>query len=278
MAGFPGMFNQQKDGPGIDKDAPPKPRIIIFFRVVGRKFWNLISVNLLNFVFNIPAIPAVWVAMMFAFPAEISEDALFDILFRFAIGTFLLCVPVVTVGPSQAGMTYILRNYSREEHAFIWMDFKDAAKANFKQSLIISAIDFAVLIVLCIAINFYLRYPDGGIIMTIIAGFVITAFIIFTMMHIYIYPMLVTFKLKLKDIYKNALIFAVIKFIPNLGILAACFVLSTAIFFLNTLTGFILLILILGSITGLIINSYAYPILSQYLSAEERERESVSER
>lgn len=272
------MFNQQKEGPGIEKDAPPEPRIIIFFRVFGRKFWNLISVNLLFFIFNIPAIPALMAAMMFAFPAEISEDALLDILFRFALGTFLLSVPALTVGPAQAGLTYILRNYSREEHAFIWMDFKDAAKKNFKQSLIISAIDYLIVIVLCIAVNFYLRYPNGGVMMRIIAGFVIMAFVIFMMMHIYIYPMLVTFNLKLKDIYKNALIFAVLKFIPNLGILAVCFLLSTAVFFLNTAAGFVCFILISGSITGLIMNFYSYPVLVKYLSAVEDRKGSVSDK
>lgn len=274
MAGLFGMFNQQKEGPGVDKDAPPEPRAVIFFKVIGRKFWNLISINLLYFIFNLPAIPALMAAMMFAFPETISESPLMDILTRFALGTFLLCVPVVAVGPAQSGMTYILRNYSREEHAFIWMDFKDAAKKNFKQSLIISTIDFLALIVLCIAINFYLRYPDGGMMMKIIAGFVITAFLIFTMMHIYIYPMLVTFNLKLKDIYKNALIFALIKFIPNLGILAACFLLSAAVFLLNTVAGLVFFLLISVSITGLLMNIYSYPVLLKYLSDEESKRET----
>ncbi|MDD4188903.1 MAG: DUF624 domain-containing protein [Eubacteriales bacterium] len=277
MAGLFGMFNYQKEGPGIDKDAPPEPRIVVFFRVIGRKFWNLISINLLYFVFNIPAIPAMMAVMMFAFPAEISGDALLDILIRFALGTFLLCVPVIAVGPAQSGLTYILRNYSNEEHAFIWMDFKDAAKKNLKQSLLISAIDFLIVIALCIAVNFYLRFPDGGTIMKIIAGFVIMAFILFMMMHIYIYPMLVTFNLKLKDIYKNALIFAVMKFIPNLGILAVCFLLSAAVFFLNTVAGFVFYILIAGSITGLIMNFYSNPVLVKYLSSEEDKKEPASD-
>ena len=38
--------------------------------------------------------------------------------------------------------------------------------------------------------------------------------------------MLVTFKLSLKDIYKNAFIFATVKFFKNAGILLLCVVLS----------------------------------------------------
>ena len=47
MAGFFGLFDYTKTGPGILKNAPPKPRVIVFFEVYFRKFWHLIKLNIL---------------------------------------------------------------------------------------------------------------------------------------------------------------------------------------------------------------------------------------
>ena len=43
MAGFFGLFDYTKEGPGVPKDAPPKSRFVIFFEVFARKFWNIIK-------------------------------------------------------------------------------------------------------------------------------------------------------------------------------------------------------------------------------------------
>lgn len=66
-----GIFNDyMREGRGVDKGPDERPRFIVFFDILFRKFWSLIKVNLL-FV--------------------------------------LACIPVVTIGPAIAGMTKILR-------------------------------------------------------------------------------------------------------------------------------------------------------------------------
>ena len=80
-----GLFNDyMREGKGVDKGPDFRPRFIIFFDIYLRKFWNLILLNLLYVV---------------------------------------CCIPIVTIGPATAAMTKILRNYAREEHAFLWSDF-----------------------------------------------------------------------------------------------------------------------------------------------------------
>ena len=55
--------------------------------------------------------------------------------------TLLILIPCIAItGPATAGVTYVTRNWARDEHAFIWADFKDAVKENWKQSLVISFI------------------------------------------------------------------------------------------------------------------------------------------
>lgn len=275
MAGFFGLFDYNKPGPGIPENAPPKSPFIVFFEILQRKFWNFIKINFMFLIFDIPAILLGYLVMLFLFPnifpdAFKSTEALTsDMLMKFILLMLIVCVPMITVGPAQAGFTYILRNYAREEHAFIWSDFKDAALTNFKQSMIIGTINFIVTFLMLLSIRAYLMIGAGSIPGMIGTAIMFTLFAVFAMMNIYIYPILVTFELPIKQIYKNALIFAVIKFLPNLGIL----LLSAFIVFLtfgmiipfNQLLGVLFLLLITLSLVGFITNFYAYPKLKKYM-------------
>lgn len=264
MAGFFGFFDYTKPGPGVEKDAPPKARIIVFFQIFSRKFWNLVKVNMLFGLFNLPAIAAVIFASMFIFQKTIGEDPLTDLIIRLVLGSVLLCIPVITIGPAQAGFTYVLRNYAREEHAFIWWDFKENALKNLKESIIISVIGFIFVIIMGIAINFYITFQEIGILTYVALGLLFMTFIIFLMMHMYIYPMLVTFKLTVRQLYKNAFVFAIIRFLPNLGILLLCTIIILASFY-YTFIGIALLIFLTFSFIGLITNFYVYPSLQKYM-------------
>ncbi len=267
MGGFFGLFDYSKPGPGIAKDAPPKPRVMVFLDIFTRKFWNLIKINLLFSIFNIPALVLLIFMGVFStslFPPVNGIDLYMDLIVRLVIGSFFICIPLITVGPAQAGFTYLLRNYAREEHAFIWSDFKEHALKNFKESVIISLVDLVVVLLVVVDIYLYLKMSNGSILFSIATAFLALSFVVFLMMHLYIYPMLVTFKLSIKQIYKNALIFSIIRFLPNLGILLLCAVLLVVTFYLPVV-GFILFPLITVSTISLITNFYVYPSLKKYM-------------
>lgn len=271
MAGFFGLFDFTREGPGVPKDAPPKSRFRIFFEVLGRKFWNIVKVNLLFGVFNIPAL---FILLIFAVylqalltqnmtlsPEEISSNLFFGTI---PLMTIFVCLPLITVGPAQAGMTYILRNYSREEHAFIWWDFKEQARKNFKQSMIVSIINMVLTILVILDIYFYLSYQTDSLLMTAATAFIIMAFIVFMMMSMYIYPMMVTFDLNIRQLYKNAFLFAIMKFFPNLLILIVVF-LYLFFSFYYPLVGYFLFILFSMGFTSYITNFYVYSRLEKYM-------------
>lgn len=281
MAGLFGFFDFTRPGPGVPHpdDAPPRWRIAVFFDVLFRKFWNLVKLNSMFFLFNLPAIVAAMLATHFIFPGslldmniqDVSEESLqwIELMFRIILASVLTCIPVVTVGPAQAGFTYILRNYAREEHAFLWSDFKDNAKKNFKQGLIVSIINYIVLISLGITVNFYLR--QEGTMMFAASWILIMAFVFFAIMCMYIYPMMVTFKLSIKQLYKNAFLFTIMKLLPNIGMLLLCivsivlpYVILTAVG-LNPMLMLLFYILIIVSLVGLMINFYVYPKIKKYI-------------
>jgi len=292
MAGLFGFFDYNRPGPGVPKDAPPKSPFIVFFEILQRKFWNLIRINMMFLVFNLPALLAGMFVMISFFPnifpdaMDSPEKLLMDTIMKFVLLTVMMCIPMITVGPAQAGFTYILRNYSREEHAFIWGDFKDAARNNFKQSLIVSTINFFVTFLTLISIRAYWILLDAGQIAglpgTIGLAVMIVMLLVFASMNLYIYPIMVTFDLTLKQLYINSLIFAVIKFIPNVGILLLSAFLVLLSFGLiipfNPLIGLIPYILITTSLIGFLTNFYAYPKLKKYmLSKVEQEADEEDE-
>jgi uncharacterized membrane protein YesL len=287
MAGIFGFFDYTKPGPGVPADEPPKASIVVFFEVLQRKFWQLIKINLMFNLFNIPAILLGMFVFTVFFPDMLpnaSNDANIlksEMLLKFILLTVIMCFPMITVGPAQAGMSYLLRNYSREEHAFIWGDFKENALRNFKQSSIISIVDFFATFVMLWSIRAYSILGGSNIIMTIGLCMAIMIFVIFMMMHIYMYPMLVTFNLSIKQLYKNALIFAAIKFLPNLGILliGALFIFLSfgMIFPFTQYVGFLLYIFFTVSFISYIQNFYAYPKLKKYMIASAEEEQDGEE-
>lgn len=291
MAGFFGLFDYNKPGPGVPKDAPPKSPFIVFFEILQRKFWNLVKINMMFLIFNLPALILGMLVMIMFFPNIFPEalndpDVLLsDTMLKFILLSIIICIPMVTVGPAQAGFTYIMRNYAREEHAFLWGDFKETALKNMKQSMAVGTINFIVTFLLLFSIRAYTTLVDIGQIPVIFGtiGFAIMTLmlILFACMNLYIYPILITFELSLKQIYKNALIFAVIKFIPNIGIL----LLSAFIVFLsfgmiipfNPIIGFIPFLFITVSLIGFLTNFYAYPKLKKYIISHIEEEDEDDE-
>ncbi|NLV36234.1 MAG: DUF624 domain-containing protein [Clostridiaceae bacterium] len=281
MAGFFGLFDYNKPGPGVPKDAPPKSPFIVFFQILQRKFWNFIKVNIMFLIFNLPALVLGMLAMLYFFPnifpnaMNDPEMLLNDTMLKFILLTIMMCLPMVTVGPAQAGFTYIMRNYSREEHAFLWGDFKDTAKKNMKQSLIVSAINFIVTFLMLFSIRAYYALIEQAQIPQIIGllgiSIMSVMFALFACMSMYIYPTMITFDLSLKNLYKNSFIFAVIKFLPNIGILLLCalivFLSFGMIITFNPLIGFIPYFLLTFSLIGFITNFYVYPKLEKYIIA-----------
>ena len=114
----------------------------------------------------------------------------------------LFCLPIVTIGPATAAFTYILRNYSREDHAFLFSDFIDIFKKNWKQSSIFWFLNLFCVIALFIAIpTYFVNAMENGI---YYIPFLFCSFgaLLLLFMNYYAYVMIVTFKLNLKQIIR----------------------------------------------------------------------------
>lgn len=175
MAGFFGLFNYEKEGPGINKDAPKKKTFIVFFETFFRNFWKFITVNLVYII---------------------------------------LSAPLITNGLASVGITNVTRNIARDKHSFGLSDFFETIKKNWKQALGAGIINLFVTVILAFAINFY--FNTNGIMSTIGLGISLCTAFIFLIMNFYIWTMIITFKLTLKQIYRNSFKFVFINMKRNL--------------------------------------------------------------
>lgn len=213
-----------KPGPGVSKSEPQKHRIFLFLELYFRKFWKLIQVNMLYFLF---------------------------------------CIPIVTIGPATAAFTYIMRNYAREEHAFIWSDFIEQFKKNFKQSFIVSLIDIPVYGLMIFNFWFYSQHLNDNILFGIAFGLFITIAVLYTFAKFYIYQLIVTFDLKLKDIYKDCFIMAIVGLLRNFLLFV---VIALVVFLLYLFPIFVVFVPFLTlSFLGFLINFTTYPLIKKLL-------------
>lgn len=208
---FGGFFNRMYYGnpnkPDLKKGDVEEGRIKLFFTVLQIRFWKLIQLNLLYSIFWIPAFAALYINLMAAAEMpSIMETAGNIQSFWFTIILFLIPLMLIA-GPATAGSVYVIRNWARDEHAWLWSDFKDVWKENWKQSLLIMLINGVALIIFYVNINFYSVQAQENLIFIILRYFIIVIGLIYAMMNMFIFPMLVTYKLKIRQIFKNALIF-----------------------------------------------------------------------
>lgn len=273
-----GLFNgYMKEGPGVSKNAPEKHRFFLFFELFGRKFTKLIRLNMMMFVCLLPLALGIYMSVSIN-PQIISNGEVFTEniskmpLFIFSgdiVGMAIFVLSILLAAPAMAGFTYVIRNFQREEHAWVFSDFKDNFKSNFKQAVALGFIDALVYLLMYVAFVFY-RFqmpvinPGMAKITPILTTLIIVMSMIYTWMHYYIYVMMVTFDLKLKDLFRNSLLFAIGKLPLNILITIIC---GAIVFFsfYYIAVGAILSFVITLSLLGYIVVFSVYPTIDSYL-------------
>lgn len=290
MAGFLGFGDFTKEGKGVDKNAPQKRSLFLFVELFFRKFFRLVGLNLLYIITSVPAIVIVFLlsgflssAVVNYFSPEIANifniavesaagneeflklSVYLDIIIRFIV-TILFTV-LWGLGPSTAGFTYVLRNYAREEHSWLISDFFANIKKNFKQSIVVFIFDLVIFFVLC---NAYIFYASQNGFLGIMRYFIITMGIVYTMLHFYLYQLMITFELPLKQLYRNSVILSLAKLPRNILILFFIIVCTLGLpfaciyspyFSILILIFVVLLILMLLSFCGFMVNFFIYPVI-----------------
>lgn len=276
MAGFFRDFS--RSGKGVAKDAPDKKRFVQFFEILWHKLWQFIGLNIIYFIIVLPLFAYVTVFIMQSVGIKASDLAgnmLFTI-FGYILNLppffmwLLVGVSAVLYGPATCGLTYVLRNYTRREHAWTFSDFIERAKQNFKQGLLAGIIDILLVLSCSMYVAMDTTALTGGqwYLMTF-KYIALIVFVIYFMMRFYIYTLIVTFDMGFKAIIKNSWIFVILGFFRNL-----C---SVVFIVLSIATSIGYMLAFFGLITFVFCRYIAvfnsYPVIEKYMLQPIRKKE-----
>ncbi len=254
-----------KSGKGdYTPDDLPKNRWQLFMEMLRTRMSGLCRMNLMYFVAWLPAMIAIslWVvsfgvALNNSFPVDEAGNIIEEVaangvqsfwqtLNDMNFMTLLILIPCIAItGPFTAGLSYVTRNWARDEHAFPWADYKDAIKANWKQGLLVSTITGCVPFLVYICWRFYGDMAVGNAVWVIPQMLILMLGILWALAVTYMYPMMVTYQMNFRTIIRNSFILAVGRLPGSVGIrLLHCVptVLFTVIFLL-TLQPWVLMLL-----------------------------------
>lgn len=214
-----------KEGKGVDKNEPKKKGFFLFIDILIHKISKLIGANCLYTMTSI-----IWIAVLYflgglmissteivgsiaerinAVEAGINQEEmqgsimlLLQLVFSIGIFTFW------GSGPASSAYAYINRCFTRGEHAWVVSDGVDKFKENFKQGMLVVLFDLIILVFAVNAMHFYhvLYTGTSNILWLVLEYLIIMVLIVYTMMHPYIYQIMVTFECSIWSVYKNALI------------------------------------------------------------------------
>ncbi len=220
-----GLFTNYNDsGSGVSKKAPQKKIFFRFFEAFANKFWTLMYINFIYVLF---------------------------------------CLPIVTFGPATAAMTTLMRNIYLEKPQFVFHDFWQAFKKNFKQSFIIGIVDVLAIALAVYAFIFYTTNIDADNYWLYYA-LTMAAEVIFLLMNFFIYPQIAALDLKMPAILKNSLIFAFVNLRGNLICLALFIGYATLILFFPFIMLMLAIILPFGFL-GLVVIFACYPAIQKLI-------------
>lgn len=245
-----GLFGfNNNNGRGVSKEDVDKSGPSLYFDIFFRKFWDFLKVNLFYIIASIPSI-IVWGVISSFLITLLAHNSAIDVMENanslWVIYMFLtvILVSVFGTGAPSASMAYAMHNFVNDTHTFVVSDFIDNYKSNFLQATAVFVIDALVFSLCGFAFMFYTKL--GGA-LGIFFRTAISVFLIgYGMLHMYIYPIMAKFRLKLRDIYRNALFLMMAKLFTNIATFAvsALIIYAVVVFAATSPIGILVMIVI----------------------------------
>lgn len=231
------LFDYETPGPGVEKDAPPKKGIALFWDIFVRRIGKIISLNAMYTLFSIPSILIQWF-LVYGLLTLISSEAMIADTTGVVVKEITYLTTTVAIilyslfggGAVTSGMTYVLCRYRKDTHSWLWTDFSTVYKKTFGKSTAVFIID-TIIIALC-GINFYFygMFAGDNAVAYLLQGLMVVIFLIFLLMHAYVYQILVSYEdMSIWNIYKNSFLLAIGKLPITLASVALCALISTVI-------------------------------------------------
>ncbi|MBS4198456.1 DUF624 domain-containing protein [Bacillus sp. FJAT-49732] len=119
----------------------------------------------------------------------------------------LMCLPIITIFPATAAMFGVIRQWVMKKDTAIFISFFRLFKENFKQSFIVGIIFFVFASIFYI--DFMLVNTFNPKLHTILFASLFLLGLIVTFTLVYIFPMIVHYRLTLWQVIKNSFFFSI---------------------------------------------------------------------
>lgn len=169
-----GIFspNFQREGAGVEKNEPSKEGLSLFFDLFISRIWDLMKLNVIFIIY---------------------------------------CIPIVTIFPAFGALTSMTMSIVRKKPiVFMFKDFHTAFINNWKQSFVCGFLSCFLFSILYYASVFYYKLAQENHILYAVFFICIFMTILLLLAWIYIFPMLTTISLSIKDIFKNSLYLSIL--------------------------------------------------------------------
>lgn len=230
-----GLFNGHlKPGKGVEKNEPKKQGILLYADVIIQKFRKFIGANCLYTLTS-----TLWILVLYFLTAIIISNS--GIVEQIAEtiaaadttvsiddirrGTTVMLQALTGMGifilwgsgPASAAYAYITRCFTAGDPVWVLSDGKDKFIENLKQGFIVIIIDALVLFFSMNAVVYYHSTftATGSSLWLFLSYGTVTLLALYTMMHPYIYQLMITFEYSIGSIYKNAFLLTCMKLPMN---------------------------------------------------------------
>lgn len=237
--------------------------------------WNhlvrLMGVNVLFLLFNIPSLAIAFGFSIVFMPGivsafnlnkfiSITADAGTEVvsyqLLSLLMVFFVISVTaslLICIGPFQTGFAQVYKDIRNGTSVSLFGSFKVGLKENWKKALVSMFIGIFLSAVFILAVSFYLNMKtDLGIVIGTVFCVLYVAFIL---VQNFAYNLMVTTDLKLGQIYKNSLLFLLIRF-------GHCLALGIVVILFYILIPFVLLMSASYTTLGIFIFLYSFLVIA----------------
>lgn len=179
------FLDYNKEGPGIDKNAPPKVGLELFFDLFAREFTSLIKLNI-YFIFS--------------------------------------CIPIITIGPAIGALIAVTMKMVQDRPSDSFYDFREAFKKNWKHSFISGIISVIFIFAIWFSVRFCME-SDGIVYNLMISFIVVIAVLLgLSSIYVYpmIVKIELPLKVILKNAFLLGIVnikYSLITFLLNLGLI-----------------------------------------------------------
>ena len=292
-----------RNGKGVRKsDVIKNYNFKNFFKLLGRKWSDIIKVNLLYIAGNFPIFFLIFAAsgnfsehymlprsemfpiyqgmatvgggggalapfygihgLMESYPVPLEVD---NTIVKVFFG--LACLFIITFGLVNAACAYIMRNLVKCEPIFWGIDFFGTIKKNWLMATVMGIFDIIVLSLNAYAIYYYWFFYQTGINHIMFFCSLVTL-MFYLFMRFYMYMIMVTFKMNFFKVLKNSFIFAILCLGKNLlALIGIALVVFLTMVFASAYTpiGVILMIVIDFGLCTFIATYVAYPQMKKFM-------------